>query len=115
MAKLSDETLGTIFTLQRQLVEGMDEAAATESRLFEQFGETEETLPVLEQLLNVRERLLAPYSRLSALLPRISEYQPTAPTDVVNLLYQNIEQAQAARDASIASIREAKRDFDLHE
>jgi hypothetical protein len=113
MAKLPDEILTTIFSLQRQLVEGIDEAAAAESMIFEQFGETEVTLPVLEQLQNVRERLMGPYSRLSALLPRIAEYQPTAPTDVLNLLYRTIEQAQAARDATDASVREAKRDFDL--
>lgn len=113
MAKLPDETLTILFTLQRQLVEGIDEAAATESMIFEQFGETEVTLPVLEQLQNVRERLMGPYSRLSALLPRIAEYQPIAPADMLNLLYQTVEQAQAARDASVASVREAKRDFDL--
>jgi hypothetical protein len=113
MAKLPDEILTTIFSLQRQLVEGIDEAAAAESMIFEQFGETEVTLPVLEQLQNVRERLMGPYSRLSALLPRIAEYQPTAPTDVLNLLYRTIEQAQAARDATDASVREAKKDFDL--
>lgn len=113
MAKLPDEILTVIFTLQRQLVEGMDEAAATEAIIFEQFGETEVTLPVLEQLLNVRERLREPYSRFSALLPRMAEYQPTAPADVLNLLYRTIEQAQAARDASAASIREARRDFGL--
>jgi hypothetical protein len=113
MAKLPDEILTTIFSLQRQLVEGIDEAAAAESMIFEQFGETEVTLPVLEQLQNVRERLMGPYSRLSALLLRIAEYQPTAPTDVLNLLYRTIEQAQAARDATDASVREAKKDFDL--
>lgn len=113
MAKLPDETLTIIFTLQRQLVEGIDEAAATESIIFEQFGETQLTLPVLEQLQNVRERLIGPYSRLSTLLPRIAEYQPTAPADVLDFLYQTIEQAQAARDATDASVREAKRDFDL--
>lgn len=113
MAKLPDETLTILFTLQRQLVEGIDEAAATESMIFEQFGETEVTLPVLEQLQNVRERLMGPYSRLSALLPRIAEYQPIAPADMLNLLYQTVEQAQVARDASVASVREAKRDFDL--
>ena len=72
MAKLADETLTAIFTLQRQLVEGIYEAAATESTIFAGFGETELTLPVLEQLVNVRERLMGPYSRLSALLPRIA-------------------------------------------
>ena len=113
MAKLPDEVLAIIFSLQRQLIQGIDEAAATESMIFEQFGETEVTLSVLEQLQNVRERLLSPYSRLSALLPRIAEYQPTAPVDVLNLLHQAINQAQVARDASVASVREARSDFDI--
>lgn len=56
---------------------------------------------------------MGPYSRLSVLLPRLSEYQPTAPADMLNLLYQTIEQAQAADDATDASVREAKRNFDL--
>ncbi len=104
MAKLPDEIITIIF-IQRQIVEGVNEAAATESMIFEQFGETEATLPVLEQLQNVRERLIGPYSRLSALLPRI--------TDMLNLLYKTVEQAQAAHNASVASVREAKIDFDL--
>ena len=113
MAKLLNRTLTTIFVLQRQLVEGIDQAAKTEAMIFVQFGETELTLLILEQLQNIRERLMSPYSRLSALLTRIVEYQPTAPVDVLNLLYQTIEQAQAAYDASVASVTEAKRDFDL--
>jgi hypothetical protein len=113
MAKLPDTTLSLIFTLQRQLVEGLDEAASVETAILELLGETELTLPILEQLQNVRERLMGPYSRLCALLPRIAEYQPTAPTDVLGLLYQTIEQAQAARDASAASVQEVREDFNL--
>lgn len=113
MAKLPEEILTIIFALQRNLVEGFDEAAATESMIFEQYGETEVTLPALEQLQNVKERLIGPYSRLSTLLPRIAQYKPTAPADVLNLLHQTIEQAQVARSASTASVREARRDFYL--
>jgi hypothetical protein len=113
MAKLSSEILATIFALQKQLIEGIDEVAATEEIIFERYGETSLTLPVLEQLQNLKERLNRPYSRLSVLLPRIAEYQPTAPTDVLDLLNRSIEQAQAARDASIASLKELKSDFDL--
>jgi hypothetical protein len=43
----------------------------------------------------------------------LQQYQPTAPVDVLDLLYQTIEQAQIARDPSAASVIEAKRDFDL--
>lgn len=54
-----------------------------------------------------------PYSRLSALLPRIAQYQPTAPNDVLYLLHQTIELARVGRDASGASVEEAIRDFNL--
>ena len=113
MAKLSDEVLDIIFGLQRQLIEGIDEAAAVEAVLFERYGEIELTIAVLEQLDNIQERLLSPYSRLGTLLPRIAEYQPIAPMDVLNLLYETIAQAQSARDAAAASIQEVKLDFDL--
>ncbi len=113
MARLPNETLTTIFSLQRQLVEGMNDAAATELANFEQFGEIEITILALEQLQNARERLTEPYSRLGILLLRIAESQPLAPAVMLNLLAQTIEQAQAAVAASQASIQEAKRDFDL--
>lgn len=50
MAKLPDETITTIFYLQRRLLERIDEATATEAMIFERFGEAEETIPELEQL-----------------------------------------------------------------
>jgi len=43
MAKLPDKTITTIFTLQRQLAEGIEVAAAAEWALAEQYGETEAT------------------------------------------------------------------------
>jgi len=113
MARLPDKTLTAILSLQQQLVEGINEAGATELAIFEQFGETEVTIAVLEQLWNARQRLTDPYSRLCTLLLRVAESQPTAPAVMLNLLVQTVEQAQAAVDASQASIREAKRDFDL--
>ncbi len=42
MAKLSDETLTTVFNLQKQFLESIDAATATEFIIFERFGETEE-------------------------------------------------------------------------
>ncbi|MBV9388168.1 MAG: hypothetical protein JOZ78_17240 [Chroococcidiopsidaceae cyanobacterium CP_BM_ER_R8_30] len=113
MAKLPNETLTEIFTLQRLLIEGIHDASVTEAIIFEQYGETELTLPVLEQLQNSRERLLGPYSRLCALLPRIAQYQPTPPRDVLDLLYRAIEQAQATYAASEVSVREARGDFNI--
>lgn len=113
MAKLSDETLTTIFTLQRQLGEGIEEAAAAEWALFQRQGETEETLPELAELQSARQRLNARYSGLYKLLLRILEIQPIAPADMLNLLAQAIERTEAARDASLASVREIKRNWNL--
>ena len=73
MAKLPKQILITIFTLQQQIAAGIEEAATAEWVLLEQYGETEATIPELEELQNARERLTAPYSRLHTLLLRILE------------------------------------------
>lgn len=113
MAKLPDEILTTIFALQRQLAKGIEEASTAEWVLLERYGETEETIPELEELQNARERLTAPYSRLHTLLLRIVESQPMASTAMLNLLAQTLEQAQAALDAAEGSVREVKRIWNL--
>lgn len=47
MAKLPEETLTIIFTLQRQLLQRIDEATATGFTIFQEFGETEITVSEL--------------------------------------------------------------------
>ena len=113
MAKLPNEILTTIFGLQQNLIESIHEATATAWTLLEQYGETDESIPELEELQNTRERVSDPYSRLSTLLIRTAESQPTAANDILNLLARTIEQAQAAADASQASVREIKRNWNL--
>lgn len=44
MAKLKDSTVKIIFDLQRQLLERIDQATATEAIVFERFGENEARL-----------------------------------------------------------------------
>lgn len=113
MAKLPDETFSTIFSLQRRLLERIDEATATDAAIFERFGEAEIIAIELEQLQNVRERATSSYSRLYTLLLRIAEAQPTANSATLNLLIQSIEQAEATEAASVATIIEIKRDLNL--
>jgi hypothetical protein len=113
MAKLFSDTLTTIFTLQQRLIELIDEAAATEFQLFEQFGEMEATITELEEAQNARERLTLSYSKLSTIVLRVAEYQPTAPHAMLNLLTQAIEQGQTTAAASQASIVEIKRNWNL--
>lgn len=108
MASLSDETITTVLNLQRRLLQLINQATATETILFEQFGETEATIPELNQLQNIRQRLTDPYSRLYILLLRIAESQPIAFGTMLNLLAQTIEQGQAAVDALQATIREVR-------
>ena len=113
MVKLPNQTLTTIFYLQRRLVELIDQAKATEFDIFEQFGENDATLPELEQMLRSVERLKMPYSRLHTLALRIAEYQPIAPDAMLNLLDQTIEQTEALISAVQASISETKKNWNL--
>lgn len=113
MAKLSAESLTNIFSLQRRLIELIAEIKVTEFNLFERYGETEETLPELEQLQNCLERLRNPYSRLHTLTLRISEYYPVAPSAILELLDETIEEAQISADVVAASLSETKRNWGL--
>ena len=112
MAKLKDSTVKIIFDLQRQLLERIDEATATEAIVFERFGENEARLE-LSQLQNSRERTTSSYSRLYTLLLRVAEAQPEANSATLDLLVESIEQAAAINSASQASIQEIKRDWNL--
>ncbi len=113
MAKLPQETIATILNLQARLLAGIDAAKAAEFAIFEQYGETEATATVLEQLQNATKRLRDPYSRFYTLLLRIAESQPLACSAMLNLLAQTIEQTQAALAASAASVQEAKIDWNI--
>lgn len=113
MAKLTNETLTNIFSLQRQLAEGIEEASAVAWILFIQYGDTEETQDELEELDSARERLTRLYSSLSTLLLRILESQPTASTAMMDLLSRTLEQGQATIDAANASVREIRRNWNL--
>lgn len=109
MAKLSPEVLTTIFSLQRRLIELIAETKNSEFSLFERHGETEETLPELEQIENCLERLRNPYSRLHTLTLRISEYYPIAPSAILELLAETIEQAQISADVVTANLSETRK------
>ncbi|WP_009634396.1 hypothetical protein [Synechocystis sp. PCC 7509] len=113
MAKLTESIIKIIFDLQRQLLDRIDEATATEAVIFEQFGENEETTPELEQLQKVRERATSSYSRLYTLLLRVYESQPLATSAILKLLETSIEQAEATNAAAQASVQDTKRNWSL--
>lgn len=113
MAKLPEQLILSILNLQRQLIEGIDEAAALETLLFQQFGETEENASDLEQIQNIKQRFTDPYARLHNLLLRIAEFQPIAPDAMLDLLIQTMANGQAAIGAGQASLQEIRRDWNL--
>lgn len=113
MARLPDETITKILVLQRELLERIDEATATELALLEQFGETEETILEFDQLQNARERTDTYYSRFYVTLRRFYESQPLAPRDTIELLVRFTNEAEATIEGIGATIKEIRRDFNL--
>ncbi len=108
MAKLSDETLTTVFNLQKQFLESIDAATATEFIIFERFGEIEETIPELNELQNIKERADSYYSRFYTVLRLIYKSQPLASNANLELLAQTVKEAQATTEAIGANIQEIK-------
>ena len=113
MANLSDEIVTTVFNLQRQLWKLINEVASAEWMILEQYGETQTTIPPLDQLQSGRERLRASYSRLYTIMLRVGESQPITDSATLNSLLETIERSQATIPAIEASVQEAKRDLNL--
>jgi hypothetical protein len=111
VAKLPDPIISNLFIVKRRLAECIDQATAMEFRLFEQAGETSETLSEFEELQNVEERLMLSYNRLHTLLLKVCQSQPIPSKDMLNLLCQAIELAEATLDASVATLQEIQRDW----
>ena len=113
MAKLSPETLETIWRLLKQLSQLVEEATEAEFLLFERFGETETTLIFLEELKNVALEAASRYSQLSQIRLRIAEAQPIISNDMLKLLEQAINQNQQRIPAMERSIEEIKIEWNL--
>ncbi|WP_204106559.1 MULTISPECIES: hypothetical protein [Spirulina sp. CCY15215] len=113
MAKFPDELAETIWNLKRQLLEIVDAATSAELVLFERFGETNEILPLLDELKNVAERDAPWFSRLSNFQLRIAESQPLISADMLNLVNQSIERIQVEIPAMERSIQEVKTEWNL--
>jgi hypothetical protein len=113
MARLPAETLKTIFSLQQKLLEEIDEARAVEFVFLEQFGETETTIPELDELQSIRERADSYYSRFYVILRRIYDARLVASRDTLELLARYINEADATIEAVQASIQDIKRNWNL--
>ncbi|MFP4298298.1 MAG: hypothetical protein ACLFT0_10595 [Spirulinaceae cyanobacterium] len=113
MAKIPDKLAERIWSLKRQLLEIVNAATLAEFTLFERFGETNETLPLLDELKNVAERAAPWFSRLSKFQLRFAESQPVLSADMLNLVRQSIERIQAEIPAMEQSIQEVKNEWNL--
>jgi uncharacterized protein YPO0396 len=113
MAKMSLQTLNSIFKLLQRLVTLIDEVKSSEFSLFETVGETEETLLELEQLQNAVERLRHSYARLHTLALSIAEAQPLAAIAMLELLDRSVKEASATADAVEATNQETKQIWNL--
>ncbi|HLO49020.1 MAG TPA: hypothetical protein VK211_11440 [Kamptonema sp.] len=113
MAKLPVETAETIWTLLRQLLNLVEEAGAAEFALFDSFGETDSTLPNLEDLKNIAEEAASRYSQLSNIQLRITEAQPNAAADMLRLLERAITENQLRIPAMERSVQEIKIEWNL--
>jgi hypothetical protein len=113
VAEISKETIEEILKLMGRLSVLIDRASSTELSIFNTYGETNETIYVLEQLQNTKDKGVASYSRLSTLLLKVSEVQPTASIAIIEMLIKAIEQAQATVDAGEATVKEARNDWSI--
>ncbi|MDJ1168740.1 hypothetical protein PMG71_04820 [Roseofilum sp. BLCC_M154] len=94
-------------------METIDSATSAELTLFEQFGETNDTIALLDELKNVSDRASPWFSRLSNFQLRIAEVQPTISVDMLNLVYESIERLQIEIPAMERSIQEVKNEWNL--
>ena len=113
MAKLSSETIVSIWTLLRQLSQLVEDANQAEYVLFEHFGETDSTIPYLTYLQNTAEVAAYRYSQLCNIRLRMGEAQPNAPTDMLRSLNQAITQNQIRIQALEHTLQEIKIEWNL--
>lgn len=113
MAKLPEETTKTINDLKQQSLENVNEATAVELTIFEMFGETQTTLSYMDEMKSVADEATSSFSRLSTLQLQIAQAQPTASTDILQLLAQTIARTKARIFAWERSIQEVKMEFNL--
>jgi hypothetical protein len=113
MAKLSPETAQTIWDLQHQLLEIIDSSSILELSLFDAFGETEDTIPVLDELQSIAQQAIDRFSRFSNLQIRIAKNQPPIPPDVIEIVDLSIQTTEQKIPALKRSIQEIPQEWRL--
>ena len=113
MAKLPPETTETVNRLKQQSLDIVDEATAAELALFELCGETDQTMPFLDDLKTVIEDATSSFSQLSTLQLNIARTQPNTAPAMLGLLAQAVARTQARIPAWERSIEEVKMEWNL--
>jgi predicted nucleic acid-binding Zn-ribbon protein len=113
MAKLDAETTEVINWLKQESLNLVDEASALEFKIFERFGETEQTLTYMDEMKNVEEEAIALYSRLSTLHLQVARSQPISTPATLELLDQAIQRTKVRIPALERSIQEVKTEWNL--
>ncbi|WP_228061926.1 hypothetical protein [[Phormidium] sp. LEGE 05292] len=81
--------------MKQQALDIVEEATALELRIFELFGEIEETIPYLDEVKTVVDDAESSFSRLSTLQLQIAKAQPIAPSDILELMNRTIALASS--------------------
>jgi hypothetical protein len=113
MAKLSPETAQTIWDLQHQLLEIIDVARTLELSLFEAFGETEDTIPFLDELQSIAQQAIDRFARFSNLQIRVANNQPPIPADIIEIVNRSIQTTEQKIPALNRSIQEITQEWRL--
>jgi GMP synthase PP-ATPase subunit len=112
MAELPSEMVITINQLKQKSLDILNRATAIEFMLFENFGETDQTLPLFEELATVAGDAKDSFTRLNNLQLRVAEAQPTIPSDMLELTTQAIDRITNRIPAWQRSLEEVQLELD---
>ncbi len=108
MAKLTEESEAKVWVIMQQALKVVDAATEVEFTLFDNFGETSDTLLYLEEMKSVSLQAISTFAQMSTLHLRIAEAQPIVSADILNMLTEAIDINQARIPAWERSIEEVK-------
>ena len=113
MAQISNEFKLTLSNLQQALLYIVDDAKAAEFILLERYGETTETVIVLDELTEIAQQAADLYVQISRLLLRTAEIQPSITPDMLGLLTDRVATISNRIPALKRSVQEIKADWGL--
>jgi hypothetical protein len=113
MAQLSPEINQAIWDLKRKLLEIINTSKSVEFNLLAADGETNETVPTLDQLQTITEKAIDRFSRLSTLQLRIAEAQPILGENMLAFITEAIIASESNIPALKQSIEEIRQGFNL--